>query len=103
MDLFLKPVKPKLDLVSSAKMLLEARNFGSSMNHILSRRAPLLLFAVVIATWGSNWAVTKTLVHSVSPLWTTAIRSAIATVALFVLLLARGHLIMPRRGDIPVI
>jgi drug/metabolite transporter (DMT)-like permease len=52
---------------------------------------------------GSNWAVTKTLVESVSPLWTTAIRSAIATVALLLLLLARGQLILPRRGDVPVV
>jgi len=73
------------------------------MNHMLSRRAALLLFSVAIVTWGLNWTVTKTLVHSVSPLWTTAIRSAIATVALFVLLLARGDLILPRRGDVPVI
>jgi drug/metabolite transporter (DMT)-like permease len=73
------------------------------MNHMLSRRAALLLFAVAIVTWGLNWTVTKTLVHSVSPLWTTAIRSAIATAALFVLLLARGDLILPRRGDVPVI
>jgi drug/metabolite transporter (DMT)-like permease len=73
------------------------------MNHMLSRRAALLLFSVAIATWDLNWTVTKTLVHSVSPLWTAAIRSAIASVALFVLLLARGHLIMPRRGDVPVI
>jgi drug/metabolite transporter (DMT)-like permease len=73
------------------------------MNHMLSRRAALLLLSVAVATWGLNWTVTKTLVHSVSPLWTAAIRSAIASVALFVLLLARGHLIMPRRGDVPVI
>ena len=73
------------------------------MNPMLSRRAALLLFAVAIVTWGLNWTVTKTLVHSVSPLWTTAIRSAIATAALFVLLLARGDLILPRRGDVPVI
>jgi drug/metabolite transporter (DMT)-like permease len=73
------------------------------MNHMLSRRAALLLFAVAIVTWGLNWTVTKTLVQSVSPLWTTAIRSAIATTVLFVLLLARGDLILPRRGDVPVI
>jgi drug/metabolite transporter (DMT)-like permease len=103
MDLFSKPVKPKLDPVSSIKMMLEACHCGSSMNPMLSRRAALLLFSLAIATWGLNWTVTKTLVHSVSPLWTTAIRSAIATVALFVLLLARRHLILPRRGDVPVI
>src|ERR1700716_3278464 len=73
------------------------------MNHILSRRAALLLFAIVVVMWGSNWAVTKTLVLSVSPLWATAIRSAIATVTLFALLLARRQLIMPRRGDVPVV
>ncbi len=73
------------------------------MTETLSRRAALLLFAVVVVTWGLNWAVTKTLVHSVSPLWTTTIRSAIATAALFALLIARGQLTMPRRGDVPVI
>jgi drug/metabolite transporter (DMT)-like permease len=73
------------------------------MQPLLSRRAALLLFAVVVAMWGSNWAVTKILVRSVSPLWATSIRSAIATVVLFVLLLARGQLTLPRRGDIAVI
>jgi drug/metabolite transporter (DMT)-like permease len=73
------------------------------MKHGLSRPAALLLFAVVVLMWGSNWAITKTLVHSVSPLWTAAIRSAIATVALFVFLIARGQLILPRGGDVPVI
>jgi drug/metabolite transporter (DMT)-like permease len=73
------------------------------MNHALSRRAALLLFAAVVVMWGSNWVVTKTLVLSVSPLWATAIRSAIATVTLLVLLLARGNLILPRRGDLPVV
>jgi drug/metabolite transporter (DMT)-like permease len=73
------------------------------MNQMLSRRAALSLFAVVVVTWGSNWMVTKTLVASVSPLWAVAIRSAIATVALLIVLLARGQLILPRRGDVSVI
>lgn len=73
------------------------------MSHPLSRRLALLLFAVVVVTWGLNWAVTKTLVLSVSPLWATAIRSAIATIALFGLLLARRQLIVPERGDVPVV
>jgi drug/metabolite transporter (DMT)-like permease len=73
------------------------------MNHGLSRRAAMLLFTLVILVWGSNWAVTKVLVASVSPLWAVAIRSAIATVALLIVLLARGQLIVPRRGDVPVI
>jgi drug/metabolite transporter (DMT)-like permease len=73
------------------------------MNQMLSRRAALSLFAVVVVTWGSNWIVTKTLVASASPLWAVAIRSAIATVALLIVLLARGQLILPRRGDVSVI
>lgn len=69
----------------------------------LSRRAALLLFAVIVVAWGLNWTITKTVVQSVPPLWTTAIRSAIATVALAALLFARGEMILPRRGDLPVI
>jgi drug/metabolite transporter (DMT)-like permease len=73
------------------------------MNHSLSRPTALMLFAVVVICWGVNWAITKTLVQSVFPLWATSIRTAIATVALFILLAARGLFIVPRRGDIPVI
>src|SRR6201999_171641 len=57
----------------------------------------------VVVCWGVNWAITKILVQSVSPLWATSIRTAIATVALFILLIARGQFIIPKRGDVPVI
>ena len=73
------------------------------MKHFLSRRAALLLFAVVVVTWGSTWAVTKFIVESVPPLWASAIRSAIASLALLALLLARGQFALPRRGDVPVV
>lgn len=72
-------------------------------DHLLTRRTALLLFAVVVVAWGLNWVMTKTLVQSVSPLWATALRSAIATVTLLAVLLARGQLIIPRHGDLPVI
>lgn len=72
-------------------------------DHLLPRRVAFSLFAVVVLAWGLNWVVTKTLVQSVSPLWAAALRSAIATVTLFVVLLARGQLIVPRRGDLPVV
>lgn len=71
--------------------------------HPLSRRLACLLFALVILSWGLNWTVTKIIVHQVTPLWTTAIRCTIASAALFVILLARGQLIIPRRGDLPVV
>lgn len=73
------------------------------MNHSLSRPTALMLVAVVVICWGLNWAITKTIVQSVFPLWATSIRTAIATVVLLILLLARGQFIIPRRGDVPVI
>ena len=73
------------------------------MQPYLSRRSALLLFAVIVVAWGLTWTVTKILVQDVTPLWITAIRSAIASVALAILLLARGEMIVPRRGDLPVI
>ncbi len=73
------------------------------MDHALSRRTALLLFAVVVVSWGLNWAVTKIIVHSVLPLWATAIRAGIAAVVLLVVQLARREFILPRRGDWPVI
>ena len=76
---------------------------NSADHHDLSRRAALLLFAVVVLSWGFNWTVTKTLVESVSALWTTALRAVIAAAALLVLLLVRGQFVWPRRGDWPVV
>jgi drug/metabolite transporter (DMT)-like permease len=61
------------------------------------------LFAVVVLAWGVNWPVTKTLVHEMPVLWAVAIRSWVAFAALFVLLRTSGNLIVPQKGDIPVI
>jgi drug/metabolite transporter (DMT)-like permease len=73
------------------------------MKSTLPRGGALLLFAVVVLAWGFNWPVTKIIVHSISPLWTAALRSLIATVALLCLMSAQGNLIIPRRGDLPVV
>ncbi len=73
------------------------------MSDTLSRRAAILLFALVIFSWGITWPVTKAIVAQVPPLWASTIRSAIAGVALLALLLARGNLIVPKRGDIAVV
>src|SRR5436190_20664411 len=75
----------------------------ASSNQHLSTRAALALFGVVILAWGFNWTVTKILVQSVTPLWMTTIRSAIAVVVLFGLTLATRDLRLPRRGDLPVV
>jgi drug/metabolite transporter (DMT)-like permease len=73
------------------------------MDHALPRRTAVFLFAIVVVSWGLNWAVTKVIVHSVVPLWATAIRTAIASVTLLAVQLARREFILPRKGDWPVI
>ena len=65
-------------------------------------RALLMLLTVVI-TWGLTWPVNKVLVASVPPLWTVALRSAIATAVLFAIALGRRRLAWPPREDVPVL
>jgi drug/metabolite transporter (DMT)-like permease len=74
-----------------------------SLTAKLSTPTALLLFATVVLVWGLNWTVTKIIVAHVTPLWTASIRTMIAVVALLMLLAARRQLILPRRGDIPVV
>jgi drug/metabolite transporter (DMT)-like permease len=68
-------------------------------NAPLTRTTAILLFAVVVLSWGITWPVTKAIVAEVSPLWASAIRSAIAAAALLVVLAATGNLLLPPRGD----
>lgn len=69
----------------------------------LSTRSAVALLAMVVFAWGTNWPVTKLIVHYVPPLWSTAIRCMIAAVALAPLLWAQGDFIIPKRGDLPVV
>src|SRR5262245_60864227 len=73
------------------------------MSDTLPRRTAILLFAVVVLSWGITWPVTKAIVAQLPPLWTAAIRSAIAAVALLCLLLPRSALIVPKPGDWSVV
>ena len=68
-----------------------------------SRAAAILLFASIVTAWGITWTVAKLIVMEVPPFWMSAIRSLVATLGLGVLLLARGQMIIPKRGDVPVI
>jgi drug/metabolite transporter (DMT)-like permease len=69
------------------------------MNATLSRTTAIVLFAVVVLSWGITWPVMKAIVAEVPPLWASTIRSVIAGVALLVVLIATGNLILPPRGD----
>jgi len=73
------------------------------MTDTLSRRMAILLFALVIFSWGITWPVTKAIVAVVPPLWSATIRSAIAGIVLLALLLPRSALIVPKRGDWAVV
>lgn len=69
----------------------------------LPPRSAAILFGVVILARGANWSVTQVLVASVPPLWTTGIRCWIAIAVLLPVLWMRGLLILPPRGDLPVV
>jgi drug/metabolite transporter (DMT)-like permease len=66
------------------------------------RQAALLLIVAVVA-WGLTWPFNKIILASLPPLTMSAIRSAIATVALFAIALAGGKLKLPGRGDVPIV
>ena len=68
-----------------------------------SQRAGVLFLITVVLAWGLTWPVNKLLLESLSPLWMMVTRSAIATVALFVIAVALGRLALPPRADVPVL
>jgi drug/metabolite transporter (DMT)-like permease len=74
-----------------------------AVSHGLSARAAAALLTIVVVAWGTNWPVTKMIVHDMSPLWSTAMRCGAAAAAIVPLLWATGNFIIPRRGDMPVV
>lgn len=69
----------------------------------MSRRHALFLLIVVALCWGLNWPVGKLLLEDIPPIWVVCLRSAVGTLALLILCLARGRLVVPKREDLPVI
>ena len=68
-----------------------------------AHREGVLFLIIVVVAWGLTWPVNKVLLESLSPLWMMALRSAIATVALFAISIALGRLALPPRADLPVL
>ena len=66
-------------------------------------RRGLLMLGITVLAWGLTWPVHKVILESVSPLWLVALRSAIATLALFALAMVRGRLAVPPRADVPIV
>jgi drug/metabolite transporter (DMT)-like permease len=66
-------------------------------------REGVFFLVIVVVAWGLTWPVNKLLLESFSPLWLMALRSAIATVAMFAISIALGRLAPPSRADLPVL
>ncbi len=69
----------------------------------MSQSKAFFLFFLVILIWGINWTITKLIVLEITPLWSNAIRSAIAAVALLLLQLGTKQFIIPQKRDLPAI
>lgn len=83
-------------------------NLPASLQRLASNRSPVrshagVLFAVVIVAWGVNWPVSKALLAHVSPWWSAALRSVVGMTTLFIICALTRRLVLPRRGDLPVI
>ena len=68
-----------------------------------AHREGVVFLIVVVVAWGLTWPVNKVLLETLSPLWMMALRSAIATVALFAIAISLGRLALPPRADLPVL
>lgn len=76
---------------------------GEPVSAGVPRRQAALLLATVVLTWGITWPVNKVILQSLSPLWSVALRSALAAVVLFAITAWRGQLAPPRRADLPIV
>jgi drug/metabolite transporter (DMT)-like permease len=76
---------------------------GRSPDTARQRRQGLLMLAVVVVCWGLTWPVHKAILETLPPLWLVALRNAIGAAALFALVIARGRLVAPARGDLPIL
>ncbi|MBX3482067.1 DMT family transporter [Phenylobacterium sp.] len=56
-----------------------------------------VVMAVLVAIWGSGFAFLKVATEHIDPLWTSAIRTGVATLTLAVALLAQGQRLPPLR------
>jgi drug/metabolite transporter (DMT)-like permease len=68
-----------------------------------SARTAIVLFGIVIASWGTTWVVIKVIVAEVSPLWAIGLRNGAAALGLALILAVSGRFIVPRRGDWPIV
>ena len=63
--------------------------------NLSGRRGAVLALIVLSLVWGSNWIVMKTVLGYIGPMTFSAIRYALGTVVLFIVLLARRESLAP--------
>ncbi len=63
----------------------------------------MLALAAAVIAWGIGWPVNRAILYHLPPLSTVAVRSAIATVALFAIAGWRRRVVVPDRRDVPVL
>jgi drug/metabolite transporter (DMT)-like permease len=68
-----------------------------------SRAPAFLALAVAVTSWGIGWPVNRAILYHLPPLSTVAMRSMIATAALFAIAGSRRRLALPNPKDIPVV
>jgi drug/metabolite transporter (DMT)-like permease len=70
---------------------------------LLRRREAIALLAAIAVAWGTSWPVIKAILQDLPPMWTTGLRSIIGTAILFAISACRGSVVLPQRGDVPVV
>jgi drug/metabolite transporter (DMT)-like permease len=63
----------------------------------------LLALVAAVTAWGIGWPVNRAILYHLPPLSTVAVRSAIATAALFAIAGCQRRLAVPDRQDLPVL
>src|SRR6516164_11102637 len=69
----------------------------------LRRREAIALLAAIAVAWGTSWPVIKAILQDLSPMWAMALRSTIGTAVLLAISAFRRSLVLPQRGDTPVV
>src|SRR5262245_8759392 len=63
----------------------------------------LVSLAVVVIAWGSMWPVNKAILAYIPPIWSIALRTCVSAATLFAISLAVTGIVIPKRGDAPVL
>ncbi|WP_415572191.1 DMT family transporter [Komagataeibacter saccharivorans] len=58
---------------------------------------------VMALLWGLSWPAMKTCVTLAPPLWLAVLRFALGGATLFIVLLFRGGITLPKRSDLPIV